>query len=235
MIDAPAGLVTAIGEVSEAYGLRLSVGDHASVARRLSGKDRSTLSPRDVAKAFDEQRIRIPPGYAKDLIARWNELVPPMSLLDILMEYRLDAIDALSAEHGGKSKAEETLRNNLRMYLKGEHQVEARSAKGHTDILITSRRAIIEVKVWTSRQKYEDGLVELAEYIRTVRPPTKEAYFVLFCDDTPLPEVVPSVDRAVIEQRALSGLNVAVIAIPFQTIAPSKKAYQDRRRARDGR
>ena len=123
-----------------------------------------------------------------------------------------NAIDALSAEFGGKKKPEETLRNNLRMYLKGRHHVESRTGKGFTDILIPFRLAIIEAKVWTARQKYEDGLVELAEYIRTSRPRTREALFVLFCDDDPLPEVVPSIDQAIADTRTLSGLVVPVVA-----------------------
>jgi hypothetical protein len=228
-------LIVAIGEVAATYGIRLSVGDHAGIARRLAEKDRATLTRRDVVEAFERQGLRAPRGYTKDLIARWSALVPPNELLAILLDYRMDAIDALSAEFGGKKKPEEALRNSLRMYLKGNHLVESRTAKGHTDILIPSRRAIIEVKVWTARQKYEDGLVELAEYIRTARPPTKEAFFVLFCDDDPLPEVMQSRDQAIIETRDLSGLNVPVVAIPFQMTAPSKKAYTARRRSAGGR
>lgn len=235
MIDPPSDLVVALGEVAETYGLRLSIGDHAAVARRLAEKDRTTLTRGDIGKAFEHQGLRAPIGYAKDLLARWSALAPPKSLLDILLEYRLDAIDALSAEHGGKKKEEETLRNNLRMYLKGRHHVESRTAKGRTDILIPYRRAIIEAKVWTARQKFEDGLVELGEYIRTERPPTKEAFFVLFCDDDPLPEVVPSIDEPVIDTREFSTLRVPVIAVPFQVTAPSKKAYASRRRTAGGR
>jgi hypothetical protein len=230
--DSPTDLVVAIGEVANDYGLRLSVGDHAAIARRLAEKDRATMTARDVTAAFAGQGLRAPAGYGKDLLARWSSLVPPKTLLDILLEYRLDAIDGMSAEFGGKTKREETLRNGLRLYLKGRHHVEARTAKGFTDILIPSRRAIIEAKVWTAPQKYEDGLVELAEYIRTERPPRREAYFVLFCDDDPLPAVVPDRDTAVIDTRELSGLRVPVIAVPFQVTAPSKKAYEGRKSAR---
>lgn len=232
MTDPPPDLVVAIGEVADAYGLRLSIGEHAAIARRLAEKDRTTLSRQGVTAAFAGVGVKLPVGFAGDLIAHWSVLVPPKALLDILLEYRLDAIDALSAEFGGKKKPEETLRNNLRMYLKGRHHVESRTGKGFTDILIPSRRAIIEAKVWTARQKYEDGLVELAEYIRTERPPTREAVFVLFCDDDPMPEVVAGVDHAVIETRELTGLTVPVVAIPFQVVAPSKKAYTARRSAR---
>lgn len=235
MTEVPPDLVVAIGEVADTYGMRLSVGDHAAIARRLAEKDRSNLAVDDITEAFERQGLRVPRGYAKDLIKRWSTLAPPKSLLDILLEFRLDAIDALSVEFGGKDKPEERLRNNLRMYLKGQHQVEARTGKGFTDLLIPSRRAIIETKVWTAPQKYEDGLIELAEYIRTARPPTREAIYVLFCDDEPLPSVVPSVDQAVIDTRVLTGLMVPVVAIPFQVSAPSKKAYDGRRRAKGGR
>lgn len=232
MTDPPPGLVVAVGEIANAYGLGLSIGDHAAIARRLAEKDGATVTRRDVADAFARLDVRLPAGFARDLIDRWLTMDPPKALLDIVLEYRLDAIDALSAEFGGKKKPEETLRNNLRMYLKGRHHVESRTGKGFTDILIPSRRSIIEAKVWTARQKYEDGLVELAEYIRTERPPTKEAVFVLFCDDDPLPEVVPSVSQPVIETRTLSGLVAPVVAVPFQVVAPSKKAYTARRSTR---
>ncbi len=128
-------------------------------------------------RAFARQGVKVPARLPGDLLARWAAPIPPQSLLDILLEYRLDAIDALSAQYGAKKKPEETLRNNLRMYLKGRHHVESRTGRGFTDILIPSRRAIIEAKVWSARQKYEDGLVELAQYIRTEEHPDKGGRF----------------------------------------------------------
>lgn len=232
MTELSSAVVAAVGEVASNYGLRMSIGEHAAVARRISAGDPGALTTLKVNAALRAQGLKPPAGYAKDLIRRLALVAPPKVLHDILLEFRLDAIDALSTQYGGKPKPEENLRNYLRLYLKGQHQVEARTAKGRTDVLIPGRRAVIEVKVWTTPQKYEDGLVELGEYIRTLRPSPLQASFVLFCDDDPLPSVVTSVDEPVIDTRPLSGLDVAVIAVPFQTIAPSKKAYENRRSAR---
>lgn len=231
MTEAAPELMDALWDTAVEYGLDLDLADQLRVAGRLAGKASASATSRDVREALKAEGVAVPTGYPKGVVERWQRGLPTMALVDLILEFRLDAIDALSAQYGRKPKPEEGLRNNLRMYLKGQHQVESRTAKGHTDILMVSRRGIIEVKVWTSRQKYEDGLVELAEYIRTARPPTKEAAFVLFCDDEPLPEVVTDVTEAVIDTRTLSGLTVPVIAVPFQAVAPSKKAYTARRSA----
>lgn len=235
MNEASPEVMDALWDTAEEYGLDLNRADQVRVARRLAGKTASSATSRDVRAALAAEGVTTPIGYAKGVLENWQRAVADVPLLDLILAFRLDAIDALSVQYAGKPKPEEGLRNTLRLYLKGQHQVEGRTAKGHTDILILSRRAIIEVKVWTARQKYEDGLVELAEYIRTTRPPTKEASFVLFCDDEPRPEVVPNIDQAVIETRTLSGLVVPVVAVPFQTVAPSKKAYEARRRSAGGR
>lgn len=231
MTEAPPELMDALWDTAEEYGLDLNLPDQLRVARRLAGKTAFSATSRDVRAALVAEGVTTPTGYAKGVLEKWHRGVTDVTLLDLILDFRLDAIDALSAQYAGKPKPEEGLRNYLRLYLIGQHQVESRTAKGHTDILVLSRRAIIEVKVWISRQKYEDGLVELAEYIRTARPPTKEAAFVLFCDDEPLPNVVPGVDQPVIEARTLSGLVVPVVAVPFQAVAPSKKAYEARRRS----
>ena len=231
-MEPPSAGVVAVGETASDYGLRMSIGDHAAVARRIAAGDLGALTTAKVNAALRAQGLKPPAGYAKDLIERIALVAPPKSLLDILLDFRLDAIDALSVQYGGKPQPEEDLRNYLRLYVKGQNQVEARTAKGRTDLLIPSRRAVIEAKVWTTPQKYKDGLVELGDYIRTLRPTPREAFFVLFCNDDPKPSVVTSVDQPVIETRRLSGLDVPVIVIPFQVTPPSKKAFAARRSAR---
>jgi hypothetical protein len=225
----------ALWETAERYCLDLDVADQVAVARRLAGTPRGAATSRDVRTALEEQGVRAPAGYARDVVARWARIAPPVSLLDVLLQYRLDAIDALSAEYGGKPKREESLRNNLRMYLKGPHHIESRTAKGRTDILIPSMGAVIEVKVWTAPQRYQDGLVELSEYIRTLRPTPTQAFVVVFGDELPLPSIITSRDDAIAETRRLGHLDVPVVVIPFQVVSPSTAAYKARKRGSRGR
>lgn len=236
MTEAPPELMDALWETAEEFGISLSVPDQVLVARRLGSKPPATLKPRDVNEAFARQGLRVPPiGYAGAVLGRWRRLGGGVDLLNVLLEYRLDAIDKLSGEYGGKRKREEPLRNNLAMVLRGQILVEARTAKGRTDILIPALRAVIEIKVWTARQKYEDGLIELGEYMRTLRPPVKQGFMVVFADDQPLPPIVANRDQAIAETRQVGSFAVPVIVIPFQVDSPSSAAYRARRRGSSGR
>jgi hypothetical protein len=163
-----------------------------------------------------------------------RSVASPPTLHDVLIAYRRFAIQNLSAQFGGKTTGdEEGLRNNLLTYLPTHGFTEARTGRGRTDIRVPKPEdAVIEVKVWTTKQVYEDGLLELERYLHTERP--REAFMVVFGDREPLPSIVSDHRQEIAETRTLEGLAVPVIVVPFEVEQPSKIGRNQRRRSRDG-
>jgi len=234
--DSSAEFQAALWEAGEQFGVHLDVSTQVAIAGTLARIGHHRVSPSDVRDAFVESGLARPSNaFANDVLSRVKGMLPPPSIRDVLLDYRHFVIDALSAEFGGHTKAnEERLRNNLRTYLPKHGFAEARTGKGRTDIAIPPPEdAVIEVKVWTSRREYEDGLEELRRYINTHRP--KQAYMVVFGDREPLPAIVDDHTQAIAEERQLEELVVPVIVVPFEVDAPSKAGRAQRRRARGGR
>lgn len=232
-----AELIEALNQAAEQYGVRLTVGDRVAVARALAAMPVGILAARDVNEAFVKQGLRRPPpGYGTAVVLTLKSLGRAPSLLDELLGYRQYAIDALSAEFGGKTHArEDSLRTNLRTYLTSHArvQVEARTATGRTDLFIPELDALIEVKVWTNRSTYDEGVEQLGRYIHALRPAT--AFMVVFGDRDPLPAIASSHREPIAETLLLEGLNVPVIVVPFEVDAPSKALRKGRARSRSGR
>jgi hypothetical protein len=221
-------------ELERQFGLRLSVPDQVSIAREL-GRRRGDLSASTVAEAFRARGLEVPPRrYADAIVARLGVLRPRWKLIDILLEYRHFAIRELSGQFGGKTTGhEEELRNNLLTFLPERGYTEARTGRGRTDILLPMPTRIIEVKVWESRLKYEDGLAELSRYIETEA--AEAAYMVVFGDREPLPPIVPEHTTAIAEERMLVGVVVPVVVVPFEVDQPSRTGATQRRKSRAGR
>jgi hypothetical protein len=229
------------GEVSEAlwelerrYGLGLSVPDQRSIAIAIGSAPAGGLTVAAVLAAFRSRGLKPPPrSYAQALIARVDTIAPRPDLVDVLVDYRRFAIRELSGQFGGKTTGrEEELRNNLLTYLPERGYTEARSGRGRTDILLPKPKRIIEVKIWTTKLVYEDGLVELGRYIHTEEP--EAAYVVVFGDREPLPEIVGDHTTAVAERRTIEGIVVPVLVVQFEVDMASKAASNARRRARGG-
>jgi hypothetical protein len=227
-------LAEALWEAERQYGERLSAADQVGVARelaRLAGGD--PLTNADVDAAFRRLGLKPPPrGYAGLVLSKARHVSRPSSIFDELISFRQFAIGNLSRRHGGRTRGnEDSLRDSLLTYLHRGY-AEAHTGRGRTDIVIPEPEdTIIEVKVWTGRTAYEDGVEELARYIHTARP--KRAFVVVFGDREPLPPIVEDHIQAVAEVRELEGLRVPVIVVPFEVDPPSKAAAKDRRRKRD--
>lgn len=233
--DANAGLLEALWEAGEHFGLRLTVPQQVGVARELGAIRSIDLNANSVHAAFAHHGLPPPSApYVRALVKRIKSLRPPRTMRDVLTDYRQFAIRSLSERFGGKTQGHEgELRDNLLTYLQPRGYTEAHSGKGRTDILLPTPPTIIETKVWSDVRSYEDGLVELGRYIHTERP--AEAYMVVFGDREPLPPIVSDHRQVVAEERTLEGLVVPVILIPFELEAPSRAAAYTRRRARNGR
>lgn len=224
----------ALFECAEAYGVALSAADQVGIARLIAEVPVGTVSGKTVVAAFEKHGLRRPPaGFGPAVVSRWQALGSLPSLLDILLEYRQFAIDALSAEHGGKPKSEETLRNNLRAYLPKRAHVEARTGRGETDLFLPELNALIEVKVWSNQSTFDKGVEELGRYIRTSKP--SQAFMVVFGDRHPLPKIVDTPDQELAAPLSIGGLTVPVVVVVFEVDFPSKALEAERKRAKSGR
>jgi hypothetical protein len=222
-------------ELERRYGLGLTVPEQRSIAAAIGAAPAGGLTVATVIAAFSSHGVKPPSRtYTKALIARVDRIAPRPDLLDVLVEYRRFAIRELSGQFGGKTTGcEEELRNNLLTFLPERGYTEARSGRGKTDILLPKPKRIIEVKVWTTKLVYEDGLVELGRYIHTENP--EAAYVVVFGDREPLPGIVGDHKTAIAERRTIEGIVVPVVVVPFEVDQASKAASNTRRRARGGR
>lgn len=216
------------------YGQRLDATDQVAVARQLAQDRPEAVTVGHVGKAFSAARLPDPPaGLAREVVARVQRLYPRPSLVDVLIAFRRESMRTLSRQYGGKRKKEDDLRRSLLMFLPMRGYAEAHTGRGQTDILLPPPDdAVIETKVWTTELTFEDGMAELAEYIRTEQP--KEAFMVVFCDREPLPKIAASDQQAIAEVRELAGLRVPVIVVPFEVEPPSGVGASRRKRNRAG-
>lgn len=232
--DMPPEVLEALYASEEAYGLRVPVSDRVALARALFRVPVGTLTAQQVTAAFAKRGLRRPPaGYAAAVVGRVMALGASRTLQDELLAYRKHAIDVLSAEFGGKTQGQEdSLRNNLRTYLTPRTHAEAHTGRGKTDIYIPELDALIEVKVWTDRSTFDEGVEELRRYVHTSRPTS--AFMVVFCDRYPMPSIASSHEEPIAEILNLEGLHVPVIMIPFEVDAPSKALRMAKARSLSG-
>jgi hypothetical protein len=222
----------ALFETAEEYGLTVTTGQQEAIARAIA----QSGSVKAIDAAFAAAGLRRPPiGFGADVLKRWGHYGNPESLLDAILDYRQFAIGNLSRQFGGHTRGhEEELRNSLHTYLPQHGFKEAQSGRGNTDIVIPNPAggpnpaAIIETKVWKGISDYENGLTELETYIHNDRP--KHAAYVVFCDAEHLPSIISDKTQAISERRLLAGLEVPVVVVPFEQVAPSK-VRQTRRKA----
>jgi hypothetical protein len=234
--DAPAELMEAVFETCEEYGVDITAGEQVAVVRAITA---GPTTGKAIEAAFAAAGLRRPPaGFGSEVLRRWGRFGEPKSLLDVVLDYRQFAIGNLSRQYGGNTRGhEEELRNSLHTYLPQHGFKEAQSGRGNTDVVIPDRGggqnpdAIIETKVWKGSSDYEDGLAELETYIHNDRP--RRAIYVVFCDESPLPAVITDKSQAIAERRVLAGIEVPVVIVPFEKIAPSK--VRQTRRKESGR
>lgn len=221
-------------EVGTRRGVRLSVADHVAVAAHLGSKPAFAVTAGDVVTAFERIGLERPTGtYTNAVVSAVRRLGPPAPLIDVLLRYRQFAIRSLSRQFGGKTHAhEDELRNNLLTYLPERGYTEVPTGRGRTDIILLRPSAVIEVKVWETRLLYEDGIVELGKYLHTERPDA--AAMVVFGEARRPPPIITDATQAIAEHRALHGIDVPVVVIPFEMDAPSRAGREERKRNRGG-
>jgi hypothetical protein len=230
-------IAEAVWEAGEEYGFRLTARQQVEVARAIAADPR--MDADGLRRAFSDAGAASPSRrHAKSLLSRTHGLRPGSErqrLRRVLADFRQDAIRNLSSRFGGgKARGRESdLRDYLLMYLPQRGYAEAHTGRGRTDILIPPEEdAIIEVKIWSTVDEFENGIEELGRYIHTERP--RQAFVVVFGDRDPLPTIIADYNQVEAEERHIEGLDVPVIVVPFEVDAPSKARRAERRRARDG-
>lgn len=223
----------ALWHASVQSGIRLEAADQVVVAHELAKTSPDMVNHEVVERAFSTARVAVPSrSFVKAVVGRARLARSKPTVREVILDFRRDAIRNLSRRYGGKSKDEASLRDHLLMYLPKRGYAEAHTGKGQTDILLPPPEdTIIETKVWTTLQRFEDGMEELGEYIRSEG--SAHAYMVVFCDREPLPPIITDHRVEVVEERDLEGARVPVIVVPFDVDPPSKLAQSNRRRLRN--
>lgn len=216
--------------------MRLEVSQQVAIARTVARKPREAVASADLEAAFASVGLPRPPaGFAKAVVASVRGVPPKKTLLDVLLDFRQEAIRTLSRQFGGRTHGrEDELRNHLLMFLPTRGYAEAHTGKGRTDILIPPpEHTIVETKIWTTEREYLDGVEELGRYIHTENP--QHAYIVVFGDRQPLPPLIADHTQQRADDEHIEGLTVPVVVVPFEFEAPSKAAANERRRGRGKR
>src|SRR5207302_2072038 len=116
---------------AQQFGLRLEAGDQVAVARELARTEPHLMTTDLVQNAFRTAKVAPPSDrLAREVVARAQRVRPRPGLREVLLSFREDAIRTLSRQYGGKDKDEDSLRNNLVLYLRPRGYAEAHTSKG---------------------------------------------------------------------------------------------------------
>lgn len=96
---------------------------------------------------------------------------------DMLLEYKR-RMENGSLKGFPKGTLEDTLRCDLSNYISYENFCEPRNGSGNSDIVIPSKKVIIETKIWNGKEYYKSGIPELEEYLKCQNYNT--GYYVIF-------------------------------------------------------
>lgn len=166
------------------FGTRLS----RNIAMRVAGgaslwKSVEAAVPQTKTVFFKINRGATRVDFQQQLQARMQlEDRESDSLAESIDEFCQYAERQLAQELWKSRNDEGVLRSHLQTYLEARHGrtiKELVTGRGRTDIVLLDGDAheVIETKVWRGQAYYEQGIRELAEYLRTERLET--AYYVI--------------------------------------------------------
>lgn len=134
---------------------------------------------------------------------------------DSLLEYKRRMENGSAKGFPKKTVTEDTLRSDLSNYISYENFCEPRCGSGNCDIIIPSKRIIIETKLWKGLEYYNSGLPELKEYL--LRQNYSFGYYVIYdYNQTDNPIIAENGDFFKVEE------NLTVMFIRMNRIVPSK-------------
>jgi hypothetical protein len=178
-----------------------------------------------VAKTSPNRRFRIPAqSFADKLYPAVAKIAPAVTLDDRIAEFRKFAVRSLPNDLGSRSEA--PARSHLQTYLAPRYDTfrEIPTGKGRTDIIVGSRRGeVIEVKIWKTQQYFDDGLLELAEYLRTEGK--NAGHYVVFDFD----DGSPGAGRQD-ETRVINARTIYVRWVVLPAVSPSMLGRASRKR-----
>ncbi len=155
-----------------------------------------------------------------------NLLPPSNGLLVTLRAFKHIAERDLAEDF--KAHDETSIRSHLQTHLGRTlfTRREVPTGKGKIDLLVGPDQEVIEVKVWKDATYYQDGLLELAEYLRT--EDKAHGYYVVVDFETER----PFVEKGDEFTERVSGKKVAVLMVRMPVTAPSRLGREQRRARR---
>lgn len=150
--------------------------------QRLSGEE---LTPEAVRRAFRTagtapyRRFGIrADALSAEISDELRKIVPPHSLRDALVAFKKFAIRHLALDIPPNDEG--PCRSHLQAFLATDFGAirEVPTGRGRTDLVVVSTGDVIEVKLWRDQTYFDDGLDELAEYLRT--EDKERGYYVVF-------------------------------------------------------
>ncbi len=114
---------------------------------------------------------------------------------------------------------EDTLRNNLSLYIRQENFCEPRAGAGFCDIIIPSLQIIIETKLWKGIEYYKSGFPELDEYLD--KNNYDEGYYVIYDYNILDNEIIKKYGEFF--SISFNNKKINVFFIKMKNISPSQK------------
>lgn len=146
------------------------------------------------------------------------------SFLEDLIEFKRRVENGLAKAKGFQLHDEDTLRNFLSVYIKDDTFLEARTSFGRSDIIVPSKKTVIETKIWKGQKYYEDGFPELASYLKSQK--YQEGYYVIF-DYSLSDNIVVKASGEVFDLEYQSFL-IHIIFVRMDKVVPSKIGKSNR-------
>ena len=218
----------------DSFGTQLS----RSIAGRIISGDSLSEAIRASVPSVETGFFRVNRSVNRDGLRRQIELqlrtydLPPNDLPGSISDFRKFAERQLAQELWKNRSDEGVLRSHLQTFLEARHGrtlKEMVTGRGRTDVALVDggTSEVIETKLWKGEAYFRDGLVELAQYLRT-EDLGEGHYVVLDC----------SLENGLVEENGpewieeVEGRHIRVYFVCVRPATPSRLA-RARRSARD--
>ena len=155
-------------------------------------------------------------------IQRKEPFIPAKSdIYEVIKEFKLFVEgNVYQAFHISDNPQEETGRSLVQTYLRPRGFREAEMGGGNSDLIYPNEETIIETKIWRDKERYLDGVVELASYLDSQGYST--GYYILF-DNTQGQNIVVKEQGFEIYDISYEGYTIHCFFVKINPVAPSKK------------
>lgn len=174
-----------------------------------------------------EEMLELMPN---DIIYMWNKLKVERNIkmarsTDNIMKRIVDFKKATEsiyyvAFNVTPQPREEIGRTLLQAYLNVISFREIKMAAGQSDIFCPDDNTIIETKIWRGTQYFNDGIMELEEYLLSQK--YSSGFYVVFYNTIKKPTAIKN-DRDIFKITTPRGTDICCVFINIKPISPSKK------------